>query len=49
MSTQLTHYSIFWQDHAFAGIGVGTAAVLCLNLLDPNIAGNASSWGLYFL
>jgi Mitochondrial carrier protein len=79
------------QDHAFAGIGAGTAAVLCMNPLDllkvkfqvstrgpeggigrgiwralrdihasegwrgfyrglgPNVAGNASSWGLYFL
>ncbi|KAI0253450.1 mitochondrial carrier domain-containing protein, partial [Lactifluus subvellereus] len=78
-------------DHAFAGIGAGTAAVLCMNPLDllkvkfqvstrgpeggigrgiwlalrdihasegwrglyrglgPNVAGNASSWGLYFL
>ncbi|KAI0258378.1 mitochondrial FAD carrier protein [Gloeopeniophorella convolvens] len=78
-------------DHAFAGIGAGTVAVLCMNPLDllkvkfqvstrrpeggagrgiwlalrgihasegwrglyrgvgPNIAGNASSWGLYFL
>src|SRR6267154_2599911 len=82
---------IFWQDHAFAGIGAGTVAVLCMNPLDllkvkfqvstrapgsgigrgiwlalrdihasegwrglyrglgPNVAGNASSWGLYFL
>ncbi|KAF8491310.1 mitochondrial carrier domain-containing protein [Russula emetica] len=83
---------LLWQDHAFAGIGAGTAAVLCMNPLDllkvkfqvstrapgsggigrgiwlalrdihasegwrglyrglgPNIAGNASSWGLYFL
>ncbi len=79
------------QDHAFAGIGAGVVAVLCMNPLDllkiklqvanetpkggigrqiwsslkeikdtqgwrglyrglgPNIAGNASSWGLYFL
>jgi solute carrier family 25 (mitochondrial folate transporter), member 32 len=79
------------QDHAFAGIGAGTAAVLFMNPLDllkvkfqvatrgpeggigrgiwralsdihasegwrglyrglgPNVAGNASSWGLYFL
>ena len=79
------------QDHAFAGIGAGTVAVLCMNPLDllkvkfqvstrgpeggigrgiwlalrdirssegwrglyrglgPNVAGNASSWGLYFL
>ncbi|KAI0081449.1 mitochondrial FAD carrier protein [Panus rudis PR-1116 ss-1] len=78
-------------DHAFAGIGAGTVAVLCMHPLDllkvkfqvatdkpqgglgraiwnslkdikdtqgwrglyrgvgPNIAGNASSWGLYFL
>ncbi|KAH9007856.1 mitochondrial carrier domain-containing protein [Lactarius deliciosus] len=78
-------------DHAFAGIGAGTVAVLCMNPLDllkvkfqvstrgpedgigrgiwralrdihanegwrglyrglsPNVAGNASSWGLYFL
>ncbi|KAJ7638395.1 mitochondrial carrier domain-containing protein [Roridomyces roridus] len=78
-------------DHAVAGIGAGTVAVLCMNPLDllkvkfqvattsapggigkqiwnslrdiqrqegwkglyrglgPNIAGNASSWGLYFL
>ncbi|KAH9019579.1 mitochondrial FAD carrier protein [Lactarius deliciosus] len=78
-------------DHAFAGIGAGTVAVLCMNRLDPlkvkfqvstrgpeggigrgilralrdihasegwrglyrglspNVAGNASSWGLYFL
>ncbi|KAF7799103.1 hypothetical protein EIP86_010333 [Pleurotus ostreatoroseus] len=78
-------------DHAFAGIGAGVVAVLCMNPLDllkvkfqvstekpkggigrqiwaslkeikdtqgwrglyrglgPNIAGNASSWGLYFL
>ncbi|KAJ3553955.1 hypothetical protein NM688_g3349 [Phlebia brevispora] len=78
-------------DHAFAGIGAGIVAVLCMNPLDllkvkfqvanhppkggvgrqiflslkeikdtqgwrglyrglgPNIAGNASSWGLYFL
>ncbi|KAI9433174.1 mitochondrial carrier domain-containing protein, partial [Lactarius indigo] len=78
-------------DHAFAGIGAGTVAVLCMNPLDllkvkfqvstrgpeggigrgiwyvlrdirasegwrglyrglsPNITGNASSWGLYFL
>jgi solute carrier family 25 folate transporter 32 len=86
-----TYY--FWQDHAFAGIGAGTVAVLCMNPLDllkvkfqvstrapgsgggigrgiwlalrdihasegwrglyrglgPNVAGNASSWGLYFL
>jgi solute carrier family 25 folate transporter 32 len=91
MSTLLTHYFIAWQDHAFAGIGAGTAAVLCMNPLDllkvkfqvstrasgsgvgrgiwlalrdihasegwrglyrglgPNVAGNASSWGLYFL
>jgi Mitochondrial carrier protein len=91
MSTQLTHYLFIWQDHAFAGIGAGTAAVLCMNPLDllkvkfqvstrapgsgvgrgiwlalrdihasegwrglyrglgPNVAGNASSWGLYFL
>ena len=85
--------SFRWQDHAFAGIGAGTVAVLCMNPLDllkvkfqvstsvrapgggmgrgiwfglrdihasegwrglyrglgPNIAGNASSWGLYFL
>ena len=82
---------VFIQDHAFAGIGAGTVAVLCMNPLDllkvkfqvstrgpeggigrgiwralcdirvsegwrglyrglsPNIAGNASSWGLYFL
>ena len=80
-----------FQDHAFAGIGAGTAAVLCMNPLDllkvkfqvstrgpeggvgrgiwralrdihanegwrglyrglsPNVAGNATSWGLYFL
>ena len=79
------------QDHAFAGIGAGIVAVLCMHPLDllkvkfqvanhspkggigrqiwtslkeikdtqgwkglyrgvgPNIAGNASSWGLYFL
>ena len=79
------------QDHAVAGIGAGTAAVLCMHPLDllkvkfqtstskpvggvgkqiylslrdiyleqgirglyrgvnANIAGNASSWGLYFL
>ncbi|KAH9047455.1 mitochondrial FAD carrier protein [Lactarius deliciosus] len=78
-------------DHAFAGIGAGTVAVLCMNPLDllkvkfqvstrgpeggigrdiwralrdihasegwrglyrelsPNVAGNTSSWGLYFL
>ncbi|KAH9009720.1 hypothetical protein EDB85DRAFT_2243252 [Lactarius pseudohatsudake] len=78
-------------DHAVAGIGAGTVAVLCMNPLDllkvkfqvstrgpkdgigrgiwhalrdihanegwrglyrglsPNVAGNASSWGLYFL
>jgi solute carrier family 25 folate transporter 32 len=78
-------------DHAFAGIGAGTVAVLCMNPLDllkvkfqvstrgpeggvgrgiwralrdihaseglrglyrglsPNVAGNATSWGLYFL
>jgi solute carrier family 25 folate transporter 32 len=82
---------ILFQDHAFAGIGAGTVAVLCMNPLDllkvkfqvstrgpeggigrgiwpalcdirasegwrglyrglgPNVAGNASSWGLYFL
>jgi len=95
MSTQYAHPSFFPThalDHAFAGIGAGTAAVLCMNPLDllkvkfqvstrapgsggigrgiwlalrdihasegwrglyrglgPNIAGNASSWGLYFL
>lgn len=80
-----------WQDHAAAGIGAGTVAVLCMHPLDllkvkfqvattsqqvgvgkqiwislkeihqnegwrglyrgvsANIAGNASSWGLYFL
>ena len=79
------------QDHAFAGLGAGVVAVLCMHPLDllkikfqvatdrprgglgkqiwyslkdikteqgwrglyrgvgPNIAGNASSWGLYFL
>ncbi|KAH9059786.1 mitochondrial carrier domain-containing protein [Lactarius vividus] len=79
------------QDHAFAGIGTGTVAVLCMDPLDllkvkfqvstcgpesgigrgfwralrdihttegwrglyrgpsPNVAGNASGWGLYFL
>ena len=79
------------QDHAFAGIGAGIVAVLCMHPLDllkvkfqvaneppkggigkqiwwslkdikqtqgrrglyrgvgPNIAGNATSWGLYFL
>ncbi|THH11264.1 hypothetical protein EW145_g771 [Phellinidium pouzarii] len=49
-------------DHAVAGIGAGTVAVLCMHPLDllkglrglyrgvgANIAGNASSWGLYFL
>ncbi|KAH8980055.1 mitochondrial carrier domain-containing protein [Lactarius akahatsu] len=83
--------SLRFQDHAFAGIGAGTVAVLCMNPLDllkvkfqvstrgpkdgigrgiwralrdihanegwrglyrglsPNVAGNASSWGLYFL
>jgi hypothetical protein len=83
--------TFFSQDHAFAGIGAGTVAVLCMNPLDllkvkfqvstrgpeggigrgiwralcdirasegwrglyrglgPNVAGNASSWGLYFL
>ncbi|KAF8268584.1 hypothetical protein EI94DRAFT_1682735 [Lactarius quietus] len=61
-------------DHAFAGIGAGTFAEICMNPLDllkvkfqvstrrpeggigralyrglgPNIAGNASSWGLCF-
>jgi len=79
------------QDHAFAGLGAGVVAVLCMHPLDllkvkfqvatdkpksgigkqiwwslrdikqqqgwtglyrgvgPNIAGNAASWGLYFL
>ncbi|KAH9988171.1 mitochondrial carrier domain-containing protein [Russula vinacea] len=98
MSTQnnpYAHPSFFPThalDHAFAGIGAGTVAVLCMNPLDllkvkfqvstrapsgsgvgrgiwlalrdihasegwrglyrglgPNVAGNASSWGLYFL
>ena len=82
---------ILLQDHAFAGLGAGVVAVLCMHPLDllkikfqvatdrprgglgkqiwyslkdikteqgwrglyrgvgPNIAGNASSWGLYFL
>ncbi|KAN0134115.1 mitochondrial fad carrier protein [Lactarius tabidus] len=87
-----THaYYFKFQDHAFAGIGAGTVAVLCMNPLDLldvkfqvstrgseggigrgiwralcdirasegwrglyrglglNVAGNASSWGLYFL
>jgi hypothetical protein len=96
-SQQLHHLAtfcsciLFFQDHAFAGIGAGTVAVLCMNPLDllkvkfqvstrgpeggigrgiwralcdirasegwrglyrglgPNVAGNASSWGLYFL
>jgi solute carrier family 25 folate transporter 32 len=92
-NTQRCLISFRWQDHAFAGIGAGTVAVLCMNPLDllkvkfqvstsvrapgggmgrgiwfalrdihasegwrgfyrglgPNIAGNASSWGLYFL
>ena len=85
------HFIIYFQDHASAGIGAGTVAVLCMNPLDllkvkfqvstrgpeggigrgiwralgdirvsegwrglyrgsgPNITGNASSWGLYFL
>src|SRR6266702_99131 len=84
------HCVFVFQDHAFAGIGAGTVAVLCMNPLDllkvkfqvqtrgpeggigrsiwralrdihtsegwrgqyyglgPNVAGNASSWGLYF-
>ena len=90
----VSHFFFFvGQDHAFAGIGAGTVAVLCMNPLDllkvkfqvstsvrapgggmgrgiwfalrdihasegwrglyrglgPNVAGNASSWGLYFL
>ena len=88
----LTLTVCYLQDHAFAGIGAGTVAVLCMNPLDllkvkfqvstrapegggigrgiwralrdihasegwrgfyrglgPNVAGNASSWGLYFL
>jgi hypothetical protein len=92
-TTQLNSLSYLsgLQDHAFAGIGAGTVAVLCMNPLDllkvkfqvstrapgsgigrgiwlalrdiqasegwrglyrglgPNVAGNASSWGLYFL
>lgn len=87
----LTMIHIRAQDHAAAGIGAGTVAVLCMHPLDllkvkfqvatekpvggvgkqiwwalkdihrtqgwpglyrgvgANIAGNASSWGLYFL
>ncbi|KAI0052626.1 mitochondrial carrier [Auriscalpium vulgare] len=94
MSQSQTQPSFFPSnaiDHAFAGLGAGVVAVLCMNPLDllkvkfqvateapkggigkaiwvafkdiqardgwrglyrglsPNIAGNASSWGLYFL
>ncbi|KAJ7163817.1 mitochondrial carrier domain-containing protein [Mycena crocata] len=91
MAQQPSFFSKAAYDHAVAGIGAGTIAVLCMNPLDllkvklqvattnpsggvgkqiwyslrdiqrqegwkglyrglgPNIAGNASSWGLYFL
>jgi len=88
--TQLSYFGSSALDHAIAGVGAGTAAVLCMHPLDlvkvkfqvatappaggigkqiwhslkdiwikggirglyrgvgANVAGNASSWGLYF-